>query len=310
VTEEVVPVSADLEEAVRLGRAAVLGRPWIGTRGPEIADRFESALRSGTRSGALFRAGDRAAGIAVWEIHGPLGASVDLLYLERSVVSVSAYARFWAGLRELAGPIALAPGQIPGLTDPEEERLMTGLGLARYGRSEMQLRDGTSLPGPTVPASGLLRKIRSSDSSELSRLHRIAYHERFDRFLFLEEEDEERDADRMVKDLFDGRWGEFAAAGSWGLEIDGRLVGAVVSLHRTEGFLIADVMVEPSLQGRGIGRAVLLASLRALAGAGPVVLNVTEGNARAVRLYEALGFVRSLGPSRDWYDPARIPVPP
>ncbi|MGP8078692.1 MAG: GNAT family N-acetyltransferase [Thermoplasmata archaeon] len=312
MTEEVVPVSVDLEAAVRLGRAAVLGRPWIGTHGPEIADRFESALRAGTRRGALFRPGGRSAGIAVWEVHGPLGASVDLLYLERSIVSVGAYARFWTGLRELAGPIAMAPGELPGLAEPEEERLMAGLGLARFGRSEMELRDGATLPAPDLPVGGSLRRIGPPDFSELARLHRIAYHERFDRFLFLEDEDEERDAERMVKDLFGARWGEFAADGSWGLEIDGRLVGAVLSVRRPQGTLIADVMVDPSLQGRGIGRAVLLATMRALAeaGAGSVVLNVTEGNTRAIRLYEKLGFVRSLGPSRDWYDPARIPVPP
>lgn len=312
MVDEVVPLARDVEAAVRIGREAVIGRPWIGSRGPELADRFEAGARAGNRQGALFRPGDRAVGIATWEAHGPLGSLLDLWFLEPTVASVEAYRRFWDGIRGLAGPIAFAPGQIPGLTGSEEERLMVGLGLARFGRSEMCWRDGVPLPPAELPSGGSLRPVGRGDAAELCRLHRIAYHARFDRYLFIEEEDEERDASRMVQDLFDGRWGAVVDEGSRAIEVDGRLVGAVLSVRRSEGVLIADVMVDPALQGRGIGKALLAGTLRALHGAGrlPVYLNVTEGNSRAVRLYEGLGFVRSLGPSVDWYDPRLIPVPP
>jgi ribosomal protein S18 acetylase RimI-like enzyme len=312
VTDDVVPLSADPEAAIRLGREAVMGRPWIESRGPELADRLESGVRSKSRLGALFRPGNRTVGIATWEPHGPLGSTLDLWFLEPSSASVEAYRRFWLGIRQLAGPIAFAPGDIPGLSGAEEERLMLGLGFARYGRSEMRWPEGVSLPPVQLPPGGSLRPVGPNDSSEVVRLHRVAYHRRFDRYLFIEEEDEERDAARTVRDLFEGRWGEFAAEGSWAIAIDGRLVGAVLSVGRPPGVLIADVMVDPALQGRGIGKAVMIATLGALATAGrsPVHLNVTEGNSRAIRLYEGLGFLRSLGPSSDWYDPSLIPVSP
>lgn len=307
-----MPLGADLSAAARLGRAAILGRPWIESRGPEIAEQYESALRRGERLGALFRRDGVPVGVAVWQTHGPLGLSVNLLYLEPEVASLEAYDRFWRGLASLEQRVVFAPGEIPGLSEEEETRLMTGVGFARFGRSEMRLAVGTILPDAPARGHAFVRPVRPADASELARLHRVAYHGRFDRFLFLEDDDEAVDADRMVKDLFAGRWGEYSPEGSWALEENGVLLGGVLSTRRPDGVLIADVMVDPGRQGEGLGTSVLVAALRGLAGAGiqPVFLNVTEGNDRAIRLYERIGFVRCLGPSRDWYDPHRIPARP
>jgi len=78
------------------------------------------------------------------------------------------------------------------------------------------------------------------------------------------------------------------------------------------GPLLISVMVDPSAQGRGIGRTLVLANLHALRARGETfaALNVTEGNDRAVRLYEHLGFVRSLGPEHAWYSVAAVPAGP
>jgi ribosomal protein S18 acetylase RimI-like enzyme len=71
-------------------------------------------------------------------------------------------------------------------------------------------------------------------------------------------------------------------------------------------------MVDPEFQGSGVGRRLLTTTLRSLRGAGEprIYLNVTEGNEPALRLYRRLGFVRSLGPTRDWYNALRIPFAP
>lgn len=309
---ETVPLDADLEAAARLGRAAILGRAGLGDRAAGFADQFEAAVRDGRRSGALYRDGGRALGVAVWSPHGRMGVELNLWYLVPAVASADAYAAFYGGMSRLGPAIVFVVGELPGVTSDEEARLMEGLGLARYGRLEMRWADGSTLRPVSLPPGGRLRSVGPSDTAALGRLHADAYRDRFDRYLFLETDDPHRDAERMVHDLFDGRWGEFDPVGSRGLEIGGRLVAAVLSVRRPEGVLIADVMVDPERQGRGFGAAVMVDTLAALraAGLGPVYLNVTVGNAPAERLYRGLGFVPSLGPSRDWYDPRRIPARP
>jgi len=311
VRDGVSPLSADLEAAVRLGRAAALARPWVGEHGTSLADRLDADVRAGSRVGALYWRSGRPVGIATWHPAGPLGVSVDLYYLDPAAASPEEFAHLWRALRALAGPIAFLAGEIAGLTPEDEARLFGGVGLRRFGRSEMRRPDSASaVPEPPVPDGGKLRPVGPDDTPALSELHRQAYHGRLDRYLFLEDEDEARDAQRMCADLFVGRWGEFLPEGSRGIELDGGLIAAVLSVRRPDGVLIADVMVDPARQGRGWGEVVMRGTLAALSAAeiGSVFLNVTEGNGRAVRLYERLGFVRTLGPSVDWYDPAIVPA--
>jgi len=189
---------------------------------------------------------------------------------------------------------------------------MRALGYRRYGRSEMVL-EGAGPPADGSPRPGeTLRPVERDDLVALAALHRAAYRDRFDRYLFLELTDEGEDAVREVREILDGRWGEFLPHGSWLLLDGGRPAGAVLTVHGGAGALVADVMVDPASQGHGIGRRVLTRALREMraGGASRIYLNVTEGNERALRLYRGLGFVRSLGPTRDWYNAARIPVPP
>jgi len=89
-------------------------------------------------------------------------------------------------------------------------------------------------------------------------------------------------------------------------------VGAVIATrHRpSNAALIIDVMTAPDRRGLGVGRAVLAHAVRSLRerGEGRILLNVTEGNDPAVRLYSRLGFVRTMGPTREWYDARRLHV--
>jgi ribosomal protein S18 acetylase RimI-like enzyme len=87
----------------------------------------------------------------------------------------------------------------------------------------------------------------------------------------------------------------------WGAFVDARLAGYVGldrearAKNRHKATLVG-MYVAPEFAGRGIGRALvdaLLAQARA-DGLELVVLTVTEGNARALRLYERCGF-RSFG---------------
>jgi ribosomal protein S18 acetylase RimI-like enzyme len=74
----------------------------------------------------------------------------------------------------------------------------------------------------------------------------------------------------------------------------GRTVGyAVTGLTRDIGYL-QRLAVDPDTEGRGIGRILVLDGLRWARdnGAEQAVVNTQVGNARALALYESLGFRR------------------
>jgi ribosomal protein S18 acetylase RimI-like enzyme len=225
---------------------------------------------------------------------------------------VNRYRRFLEEIRHQHGTVAFLSGDIPGLRPEEEERLLTGLGYARYGRSEMERTAESPLPPAELPPGCALRPVSRADGPELVELHARAYRHRFDRYLFLQDADEAADTRKLFDDLFGGRWGELSVAGCRGIERGGRLLGATLSVRRGPGALIIDLMVDPTVQGQGLGRTLLVETLRSLIAQRevPVKLTVTEGNTRAIGLYERLGFVRTLGPSHDWYDRSAIPVSP
>ncbi|HVM03028.1 MAG TPA: mycothiol synthase [Acidimicrobiales bacterium] len=79
-------------------------------------------------------------------------------------------------------------------------------------------------------------------------------------------------------------------------EVDGRLAGFCwTKVHAEHSPALGEiyvVAVDPDFQGRGLGRALVLAGLDSLArrGIATGMLYVDAGNTPAVRLYEALGF--------------------
>jgi ribosomal protein S18 acetylase RimI-like enzyme len=314
VPTALVPLDRDPEEARRLGRdaAEALARA-TGLEPGEIVSRVDDELSAGRLKGRLLEIGGKSWGVAVWERPGPVGLSVGPVLIERPAASPEAYRDFLSRVEGTDGPIAFVSGPLPGIDPASEARVMAELGFARYGRMEMRFPPGQPIgPDPPEPSGAALREVTRSDAAQLVRLHASAYHGRFDRYLFLQDWDEERDSSSLVRDVFAGRWGEFLPSGSWTAEREGRLLAATLASRRRQGVLILEVIVDPASQGQGLGRSVLGASLRSLADAGEksVYLNVTEGNERALRLYRRLGFVVSLGPTRDWYSTRRIPVPP
>lgn len=314
MTIELLPFEGDPETARTLVRRAVEARS--GPRAPtESAVRYlEAERQAGRLEARLLRGLPGSLGVATWSVSGALGVNVQLLYLEGAAAPSEGYAECLVALGQQSGrPLAFLPGPLAGLSVEEETRLLVRRGFARYGRSEMRR---TSAEPPTGPPEadgpGALREVGASDAPALCELHLRAYHGRFDRYLFLEEADEAADARREVHDILKGRWGPLDPDGSVILDLDGTAVAAVLAVDRPDGVLLADVVVDPSRQGRGLGARTLVGSLRRLLARGKVAtyLNVTEGNRAAERLYARCGFVRSLGPTRDWYNTACIPVRP
>jgi ribosomal protein S18 acetylase RimI-like enzyme len=312
VTPRFEPLSSEPAASRRFGLRAIETRTLGGKEPATWARAYEERLLAGSVNGRLYVVDGQPTGLVSWSAGGPLGISVDLLYASEETSDPADYARILSMVEEEAGPVAFVSGPLAGLAPDAEDRLMRPRGFRRYGRSEMVLDADAPLPEPSFQAGERFRPAVRSDRPRLAELHQRVYHERFDRYLFLEVPDEREDALRGVGEILDGRWGEFTSAGSWLCERDGRLIGAILSVHSPAGALIADVMVEPEFQGGGVGRRLLTTTLRSLRGAGErrICLNVTEGNEPALRLYRRLGLVRSLGPTRDWYNALRIPVAP
>lgn len=310
VTLALVPFAIDQPSSLSLAAEALRARLVPGETLTDLLPPIESSIRTARAMGGLVRSAGTARGIVVWEPSGPLGVSVRLLYLASPDSTVEGYRAVFGLVERAAGPIAFAPGPLAGLSADEETDLMHERGFAAYGRSEMIFPMAVPVPVVPVPPGSEVRPVTPADEPALARLHQAAYRDHLDRYLSLEDLDPTRDADRQIRDYYTGRWGEPLSHGSSLVTEDGRVVAAALSVRRPARVLIIDVMAEPSLQGRGLGRVALAHALRALRDRSEtgIILNVTEGNERAIRLYSSLGFVRSIGPSAEWYDARRMLV--
>jgi GNAT superfamily N-acetyltransferase len=96
--------------------------------------------------------------------------------------------------------------------------------------------------------------------------------------------------------------------GCWVAEVDGKLVGFATSLVRELMWILAAYAVEPGLQGRGLGRALLDAALQHGRGCLRGMLNATA-DPQALRRYALAGFrVQPQMMLRGTVDRALLPV--
>ena len=306
------PLSFDAAAARSLARRAIQARTDAEPDTGAFLSVAERDVGEGTATGALRVDGERVVGIALWEPPTELGVTLDVVFEAEGWQTPADYRSLLAELPHVAGPVVFAPRGLAGLSEGEEEQVMRALGFARFARSEMRSFLRRPLPEGPARLLGRAREARAVDEVPLARLHERAYRDHFDRYLHLVYRDPGRDADLVMREVLGGRWGEFLPWASPVIEERGSVVAATLVVRSPAGPLVADVMVDPGFQGQGLGRAVLSWTLRALTARREpvVVLNVTERNARAVHLYEQLGFVRTLGPSYGWYSTERIPVSP
>ena len=316
MTLTLVPLPVDLPASLGLAERALLARLAPGEKLEDFLPQTIAGIRTGRVNGGLFRTDGATQGIVTWEPSGPLGVAIRLLYLSSPTAGLEGYRSALDATERAAGPIAFAVGPLDGLTEQEEWTVMRGRGFAPFGRSEMTFPPSARIPWAALPTGVGVRSVEPSDEPLLARLHEKAYQNHLDRFIALEDLDPVRDADRQLHDYFAGRYGDLLSPGSSVATRDGRVVAAAIATRREAHVLIIDVMSEPAEQGAGLGRAALTEAVRALRERGEtsIILNVTDGNDRAVRLYSHLGFVRTIGPTREWYDARRmqveIPAPP
>jgi len=308
---ELVPIPEDRTGLRALLAGSVRDRGIPGEDPMEMLTAVEQAFGRPDPPARLARDGGRTVGMVVWNSATPIGVGVALAYLEPPRNDAATYRELLDRNRELVGPVPFVSGPLVGLTRREERELFTSLGYTPFARLEMRRSLAEPLPPPREPVPGL-RSARLDDEPRLIPLQAAAYDRHFDRYLFFNDPDPMRDAELQMHEVFGGVHGEFRPDVSTVVEASGAIRAACLVVHRSYGPLIVDVMVDPPLRGRGLARAALVGSLERLRAAGDpsVALNVTVGNAPAIRLYERVGFRSSIGPSQDWYDPAIVPTAP
>lgn len=292
-------------------------------RDPEVESlrAEQQEVEAGRATGQVLRSPEgHAVGLALWTALKGLGRRVSPIYLARSWQNPEGWTSFLRGLLERPdpdGPVLLFNGPLTGFAEADAVRVLAPRGFQPFHRFGMTFPPGGALPvAREVPESvGRLRTVGPVDSEALARLGADSYAGTVDRFLFGQDPDPISAARSLLQQLFEGKYGAFLPEASFGLEIDGRLQGATLVTRRPSHKLLADVEVHPSVQGKGFARALIHATLEALAAdrSTPLVLAVTKENGGAFQLYEKMGFVVTDGPFTFWADTQRLgiraPVP-
>jgi ribosomal protein S18 acetylase RimI-like enzyme len=313
---ELSPISTDVRAALELSRAAIIAafsRSLSAAEAePTVAAMADRIRRNAIDDGRLVRHYGRPVGFVYWETGHPSGITLQQAYLTPGEGRPTDYAAVLDLVGATEGSIVFSPGGLVGLSEEEENVLMRSRGFERFSRSEMRWPPATMPPLAATDSRLRIRSVRPEDELAVARLHLAAFSGTFDQYLYLSDVDPAVDAARTVGEMMQGRFGEFLGAESSFAEWEGRPVGASLAVRAPYGPLLISVMVDPSVQGHGVGRSLVLANVRSLRARGETViaLNVTEGNWHAVRLYEHLGFVRTIGPEHTWYSRAAIPVAP
>jgi GNAT superfamily N-acetyltransferase len=313
-----VPIADDRAAALGvLNRAEARAR--AAGQGPEAEaiGRPRAQIAQGdSGGGVLTEATGAIRGLALWTTIRGLGRRVTTTYLDPEWQTAQGWTDLLASLLDAPsgdGPVVLLLAPMPGISEEEARRPLSPRGFRAWHRYGLQFPPGSPLPAePTEPLIGWrIRTVGPSDLEALVQLNVAAYANSIDRFLFVEDIDPAVTSRHLLQSLFDGKHGDFLADQSFGLELDGRLLGATLVTRRPGYRLLADVEVHPSVRGQGHARRLIRATLEAARRepGDPVYLAVTEETPVALPLYRKLGFVTKDGPFTFWAHPGRLGLP-
>ena len=292
------PISYDRTTALELAKSAIRARNEPESEAAPFLSAIERDVADGSASGVLRLHEDRVIGIALWAPSSAIGVTIEVLFSVAGFQSVDDYREFYGEVVASVGArrprswrLGGSHGRRRGAGHARPRiRPVRALGDAVPFRSAYAGTFRVSGP-PHSPSREMRPGSRACTSSPTGTTSTGISSSRTPT----------RSGTRRFKcgtscavageSSFRGRPSSSRQGG--------RIVAATLVVRAPYGPLVADVMVDPPLQGRGLGRAVVTATVRALRDRkeSVIVLNVTDGNTRAIRLYDRIGFVRTLGPS-------------
>lgn len=193
------------------------------------------------------------------------------------------------------GPLYAMTDVLPGIAPEDQPPVLGPMGF--WHRAKVLMRRGPGLGAPSHADSpeGALRRIQSTDLEALVTLYTRAYAERPGEFWVWSSPDPTADARDYLSQYFrpDGTWtSEFVPEASAVWQSHAEVVGCVlVDANPARGPGVANLMVDPRHQRRGIGRRLIVHALQMLEAnrPGAVGLVAIRGGA-PYELYRELGF--------------------
>jgi GNAT superfamily N-acetyltransferase len=292
-----LPLDAGAGEAIAF-LERVRQEPGLTEAGRQSVVSLEEELRAGPVAGALWLDPSDEAAALVYGHRSNLGCRVRILpgAAYRTAPALGAL------LAELESADRFRPILSIRLLEPSPEpgRYASVLEESGYYYLErIDLHFPADAPLPAAGARDLppLRPVATSDAPGLGALMDRAYSsDPYDRMLFQEEPEFAKDARASIDAILGGRYGPWIPSASL-LAGEGAEPAAAVLCVENDGGLIAELLVDPRFQRRGLGRHLLVAALTELrAGGYRPRLVYTKPNRPAESLYLSLGF--------------RPPVPP
>jgi ribosomal protein S18 acetylase RimI-like enzyme len=269
-------------------------RSYPSTGAEWVATLFGRRDRGGLRWGQFEARDGSPLGAVGWELVPRVGRRVALWYLDpghATGAALGATLRAFEEFDALNGPPFFWPDAVPGVSVEEQARVLEPAGLIHFDRARMVFPRRAEVPGAALGRGWRLRHPTPADDVELFEVARRAYRD-YPGQLEWTYVDLERDLSLYAEHLRD-RPASVVREATFVAEVRGRVRGNVVTRRTAAGPCIDSVQVDPRWQGRGLGRALMVRALDALA-AGPVRedvrLRYLRQNERGGRLYRSVGF--------------------
>ncbi|MGY5859983.1 MAG: GNAT family N-acetyltransferase [Candidatus Thorarchaeota archaeon] len=184
----------------------------------------------------------------------------------------------------------------PSVTEAISKHLVS-IGFRKLDRAYMTLdrKSGEALEIPDIPEEMELEVYNDAHIDELAEAMFKGNDGHIDQIVFPNFFSTVESCKQLIENIENNVYGEYKEAYSWLIRENGKLIGACLMTIRNKGDTgyIPDIVIDPDYRGRGLGKALLIHSMKEIFDVEPDIvkidLDVTlENNARF--LYKSVGY--------------------